>query len=270
MTFILTELSDFGIIMAADSSERSTKKIINHEFNECTKILYFPELNIGISTWGNAKISEININDWLTETIKDFKEKNKDDLKNKCLERLSNFIAEKLNAVFPNGEKVLGLHIAGYSFSRYDMENRPGIFHVHNHNESDTQEINNCSTPEHKTVEPKKFLAEKTKPILNRGDALHLRNGLYKEFAQFFPALHGVKQSFVNVIREKYGSRSDLSKLDLLKIQAESVANWVRLMCNTFSEAGILPHVGKNVKVLLIQENNHRKFVLNEFSEEYW
>jgi hypothetical protein len=268
MTFILTELSDLGIIMAADSSETVTDSNCE-QFQECNKIIYFPELNIGISTWGDAIVENKGINDWLNEKIKEFKsDKNGSNLKNKYLEDVSNFIAEKLNIAFPKGESVLGLHITG--FSRHNSEFRPGIFHVHNHNEKDKQEISNCLTPEHRNGQPKKFFAEKTKPILNIREALHLRNGIYKEFALFFPALQGVKQSFVNIIRSKYGSKIDLSKLDVLKIQAESVANWVRLMCNTFSEAGILPYVGKNVKVLLIQENKYRKFVLNEFSEEKW
>ena len=65
----------------------------------------------------------------------------------------------------------------------------------------------------------------------------------------------------------------DLKKdeeLDLIKIEAESIANWVRLMCNTFNESGLYPYVGKRVRVLAINEDNHRKFTLNEFSEEDW
>ncbi len=60
------------------------------------------------------------------------------------------------------------------------------------------------------------------------------------------------------------------SNLDLVKIEAESIANWVRLMCNTFNEAGLFPYVGKRIRVLAIQEDSYRKFTLNEFIEGDW
>ncbi len=133
MTFILTELSDFGIIMAADSSETRNNNG-EESFEEVDKIIYFPELNIGISTWGDALVAGKDINIWLKEIIKEFKQnKNVNDFKNKLLSDISEHIAEKLNEIFPNGEAVLGLHIAGYTYSVELKEYRPGVFHVHNH-----------------------------------------------------------------------------------------------------------------------------------------
>ena len=270
MTFILTELSDFGIIMAADSSETRTDNG-KESFEEVDKIIYFPELNIGISTWGYALVDNKDINTWLKEIIDEFKQnKNGDDFKNKFLNEISEQIAKKLNEEFPNGEAVLGLHIAGYTYSTEFKEYRPGIFHVHNHDKNNIREIRRCLTPEHRAGEPTKFIAEKTKPILKKGEAIHLRNGIYEEFALFFPVLQGLKETFRNTIMLSHENMINTNDLDLIKIEAESIANWVRLMCNTFNDAGLFPYVGKRVRVLAIREDSHRKFTLNEFTEEDW
>lgn len=271
MTFILTELSDFGIIMAADSSETVTDKT-GRRFQDCDKIIHFSDLNVGISTWGDAIVDNKNVNSWLEEKIKEFKQNknNGNNLKNKYLKEVAEVIAENLNIAFPNGESVLGLHIAGFSYSQCHGELRPGIFHVHNHDENNIKEIKRCLTPEHRNGQPKKFIAEKTKPILENGEVIHLRNGIYEEFALFFPALQGVKHTFINIIRSNHENMVNTNNLDFLKIEAESIANWVRLMCNTFNEAGLLPYVGKKVRVLALQKDNSRKFTLNEFSEKNW
>lgn len=270
MTFILTELSDFGIIMAADSSET---RVGNGEesFQEVNKIIYLPEFNIGISTWGNAIIENKDINAWLREKIDEFKEtKNGKSITNKYLEEVSKFLERKLNEAFPKGDYVLGLHVAGYTYSERHGECRPGVFHIHNHDIKNVREIRRCLTPEHREADPKKFVAEKTRPILEKNDSIHIRNGIYQEFALFFPALQGLKETFRNTIMLAHEDMINTGDLDLIKIEAESIANWVRLMCNTFNEAGLFPYVGKRVMVLAIQEENHRKFTLNEFSEENW
>jgi hypothetical protein len=71
MTFILTEINHDGIIMAADSAE--TRTISGKEYVvEVDKTLYFPKINIGISTWGEAMIKNQGINEWFQETVNDF------------------------------------------------------------------------------------------------------------------------------------------------------------------------------------------------------
>jgi len=269
MTFILTELSDFGIIMAADSSEIIIDEK-SERFEENDKIIYFPELNIGISTWGDAVVENKDINAWLKKKIDEFKgTKNGQDIKNKYLEEVSEFLARKLNKAFPNRDSVLGLHMAGYTYSEKHRGYRPGMFHVHNHDKKNVREIGICNAPEHRKGDPTKFIAEKTRPILEIGDACHIRNGIYEEFALFFPAFRGLKETFTNTIRLVHKDMLN-PNLDFIKIEAESIANWVKLMCNTFSEAGLQPLVGKRVRVLAIQPNICRKFTLNEFIEGDW
>jgi hypothetical protein len=268
MTFILTELSDIGIIMAADSSE--TKEDERGQiFEEVDKIIYFPQFNIGISTWGYAIVEDMDINSWLKKEVEKFKNSIKEkDILNKYLMKLSDYLAFRLNEVLPEG-KFVGLHIAGYTFSEEYEEYRPGIFHVHNHNKENIREIRRCMTEEHRT-DPTKIIAERTKPILKKGEAIHIRNGIYEEFALFFPAFQGLKISFIDTIRHFYEDLIDTSNTDILKVEAESIANWVRLMCNTFSEAGIPPYIGKKIRVLAIKNNDYRKFTLDEFKEEEW
>lgn len=270
MTFILTELSDFGIIMAADSSETIGDKN-GTNFKEVDKIIYFPDFNIGISTWGDAIIENKDINSWLKEKIEEFKRNNalQEPLKNKYLRQISEYLANKLRAVFPNGESILGLHVSGFTYSEEEKDYRPGIFHVHNHNPENVREIRRCLTKEHKQGPPTLFVAEATKPMLEKGGAVHVRNGIYEEFALFFPALQGLKETFRNIVMISHENLKT-DDMDLIKIEAESVANWVRLMCNTFTEAGLIPCIGKKIRVLALQADNYRKFTLDEFREEQW
>ena len=49
MTFVLSEISRLGVIMGSDSSETRTDGA-SEDFVEVEKTLYFPTLNIGVST----------------------------------------------------------------------------------------------------------------------------------------------------------------------------------------------------------------------------
>lgn len=268
MTFILTELSEFGVIMAADSSETITSPDGRCEFLEVDKIIFFEKLNIGISTWGDAEVNKVNINTWLENEINKFiKDRpTTDSLKNKYLKELAEYLARRLNE--DTKDMVCGLHIGGYNY--IDGKYKPGIFHVHNHDKANIPEIRRCIVETHRNgVNPDLFIAEPTKPVLEDGNAIHIRNGIYEKFALFFPAYSGLQRTFVDTIQLSYPQLRQ-ENLDLVKIEAENIANWVRLMCNTFSEAGLAPFVGKKVRVLVILPNKHRKFTLNEFVEEEW
>lgn len=268
MTFILTELSEFGITMAADSSETITNANGRRDFLEVDKIIYFKKLNIGISTWGDARIESIDINTWLENEINKFIDNisSNSSLKNKYLKEVAEYLARRLNEDSSN--MVCGLHVAGYSY--VDGKYKPGIFHVHNHDKANISEIKRCIVETHRNgVNPELFIAEPTKPILEDGNTVHVRNGIYEKFALFFPAYSGLQRTFVDTIQLSYPQLRQ-ENLDLVKIEAENIANWVRLMCNTFSEAGLAPFVGKKVRVLVILPNKYRKFTLNEFAEEEW
>ena len=74
MTFVLSQIDKNGIIMASDSSETHTNKITGfRKYVEVDKTLYFDEINVGISTWGDAEVGNQGINDWINQSVADFK-----------------------------------------------------------------------------------------------------------------------------------------------------------------------------------------------------
>jgi len=272
MTFILTELNDYAIIMAADSSESYYLQTENPCFKKGTKIEYFSNLNIGISTWGHNQIEQIYINDWLKEKISEFEQtKEEIDKQNKYLRELSEYLAEKLNSANSGNQLRLGLHVAGYTYSMGYGELRPGVFHVHNHNPKNVEEISKCNSPEHRTGDPTKFIAEKSKPILPKGGlAYHLRNGAYQEFSKYYPYFQKLQNELTYEIHTNYRHSIANNQIDLPKVFAKRIGSWVSLVSNTFSEAGLLPVVGKDIRILVLLRAGCRKFTLPDISAGEW
>src|ERR1700710_1309500 len=128
MTLILTELTDHGIAMVADSMVTSTNMATGRSHttpNAAVKLQAVHHLSAGISCWGMGRINRIPTDEWLTNFITD----NTD-----CatLRALATALANELNAVVgPSvaGESRMGFHLAG--FENYDGISTPSFFHIH-------------------------------------------------------------------------------------------------------------------------------------------
>jgi hypothetical protein len=100
--------------MASDSSETCDHPDGRQEFCEVDKTLYFPSVNMGISTWGHAQVGDQGINEWLEAAMSEFvKLRNSE----QSLEKIAAFLANKLDKAFgldgnkKNIEIHMGLHI---------------------------------------------------------------------------------------------------------------------------------------------------------------
>jgi hypothetical protein len=255
MTFLLSEINHFGIVMASDSSETRTAHG-KSTFTEVEKTHYFSKLNVGISTWGHAIIDGqgIGIDEWLRETVEEFTHLGNTD---GILSGLTSHLAVRLDEAFylngSNRSKIrMGLHIAGYDSSTSDA---PGICHVfidQDHLRFDSQQIQ-LRLPEH---------------YLNQ----QLRNGMldeygFDEFAIMWPALSGVFESFRNVLLKRYSSITQPLQYSPA-VQAELLGNWVKQLCVVVKLAGIPEHIGKAVRVLTFDKSgNPQRFILPEMIE---
>ena len=132
MTLVLTELSNAGIVMAADSAISK----IDHqgrikEVDEIgwTKVLRVPAIRSGVSYWGIVGAITIDRFDhWLQARI-DLTDRYAD------LRTFSEFICAELNQavgnnVLPNNQEV-GIHVAGFALWE-DRVVRPFFYHIHN------------------------------------------------------------------------------------------------------------------------------------------
>lgn len=143
MTLILTELSNAGIAMAADSAitRLSNGRIIEIDQQGWTKIIRVPKITAAVSYWGMiGSITQVQFDVWLRRVID--QEENYENL-----EEFAEYIANTLNEACNNqplddGEDT-GIHIAGYH-PWADEAQRPFFYHVHNgHGKFNIQEEKN-------------------------------------------------------------------------------------------------------------------------------
>ena len=132
MTLILTELSQAGIAMVANSaiSRWRIGRIVTKDQQQWKKLLRVSHINAGISSWGAVgAITRFRFDDWLAQRIKIG---NYNDLRS-----LADYIAEELNNADAVGGKPLrdelaaGVHVAGHQ-KWADGISRPTFYHVHN------------------------------------------------------------------------------------------------------------------------------------------
>lgn len=122
MSLVLTEVSHFGVAIAADSAVTFPSGRV---FVGLQKLLPVYKINAGLAFWGGGEVGEIDTDVWIQNFIDNEVE---DGMR---LWDMANKLAEKLNESF--GRVIsdrMGIHVGGY-----DSENGvrgPAFYHVHN------------------------------------------------------------------------------------------------------------------------------------------
>jgi hypothetical protein len=130
MTLVLTELSNAGITMAADSAITKIyqNRIIEVDQQGWVKLLRVPRIRAAVSYWGMiGAITSVPFHEWLQRVIRTG---HYDDLYS-----FADYLVEALNRECRNrplaqGQDV-GIHVAGYA-DWSDGERRPTFIHIHN------------------------------------------------------------------------------------------------------------------------------------------
>jgi len=132
MTLVISELSEFGIAMVADSAvtvkERTPSgDIIHRVLNGAQKLQVIPPLSAGISMWGLGTIltpvGSVSTDVW----IADFIQRHTDI---QSVDEFANELARELHQVVGNAKKAMGFHLAGY-VERHGRR-LPTLYHVRN------------------------------------------------------------------------------------------------------------------------------------------
>jgi hypothetical protein len=132
MTLIITELSQFGIAMVADSavtfSEKlPPKKTVHYVLSGARKLQAVPYLSAGVSMWGLGSIpiadAEVSTDVWLGDFIE----------RHSAINSLNDFaavLARELQDHLKHIRQPLGFHLAGY----VEVGNKrlPTFYHVRN------------------------------------------------------------------------------------------------------------------------------------------
>ncbi len=179
MTLVLTELSFFGIVMAADSAVTHTQPQTGLKYvipNEAQKLRVIPYLNAGISCWGLGSIAGMPTDQWLSNFINS-------NTTLTALQSFANELERQLNAqVSPNtsGNNRLGFHLA--AFEDYGGTPTPSFYHIHDGPSTTLQQRGI-------TVNPNRFNANHDIPhqifqqTVAAGQYWIVRNGDYQLYA---------------------------------------------------------------------------------------
>lgn len=122
MTLILTEISNFGIAMAADSAVTFSRRRV---YVGAQKLLPVRTINAGVSIWGRGSIGNKPADEWMQNFI------NNEVDKQMKLWDMASLLADELNQAFCGViDDRMGIHVAG--FDEKNGIRGPAFYHVHN------------------------------------------------------------------------------------------------------------------------------------------
>ncbi len=245
MTLVLTELSSFGIAMAADSAVTQTQTqtgLSNVIPNAARKLQKITHLNAGISCWGLGTIAGIATDQWLSNFINSSTSLT-------TLQSFANELARQLNAQVPthtSDTNRLGFHLA--AFENYNDVPTPSFFHIHDGPSTVLKKRGN-------KVKPYQFNANHDMPPeifqqnFSNGGFYTTRNGDYKLYADIFGVLKGFFRKL-----EPFGilipsSQNLLDRADYLVFQIRTVSEIYRL-------SNLVPGIGGGIHYLTINRND--------------
>jgi hypothetical protein len=243
MTLVLTELTSFGIAMAADSAVTYIQQQtgLSHAIpNAALKLQIVPHLNAGISCWGLGTISGTSTDKWLANFI----------LANTSLITLKDFadeLAKQLNAQVPTsttGKSRLGFHLA--AFEDYMGTPTPSFYHIHD-GPSTTLKQRGI------TVNPNQFNANHDMPpnIFQQkvavGKAWITRNGDYQLYANIFGLL---EDFFLKLYPLGIAIPNSQNLLD----RTEYLVFKIRTMCEVYRLSNLVPGIDGGIHYLTINQ----------------
>lgn len=255
MTLILTEISNLGIAMAADSAVTQTVVTLNGalEYKVLTgvnKLQVIDKLNAGIAVWGEGEIvvehaQKISSDMWLRDFIQAQKPNynSLEEFANILQNELRRYIAPIDATSKPFG--TIGFLLAGYA--DYNGQPTPSFFHIHN-GESQTLNSRGIHVENPNIVNANHdFPPDIVQQFLAQGKAIVTRNGDFITYVQLFDHIG----KFLQALPEYGGLTIPQSRN--LKERAE----WLRFQIRTMSELyrlsnRHLPTIGGKIDTLLI------------------
>lgn len=259
MTLVITEVSNFGVAMAADSAVTfsSGRVLIGVQ-----KLLPIPQIDAGISVWGRGEIAGQDADVWLQNFIAN------DVNDGMSLWDAANLLAESLNNAF--GQQInerMGIHVSGFDERRGIRG--PSFYHIHNghyhieYRNGQILEIPNEDPP------IREFRAHMDRPptiYSDNDEPLTTRNG---DFSIFAPLYDSISPLFENV-QNQTGlifpyPRGLASRGEYLRFWVKTIIEVYRL---SNARRRILPHpitagdasIGGPVSILTISDSGIESF----------
>jgi len=249
MTLVLTELSTFGIAMAADSaltmpSLAPNRIVFPRVLIGVTKLFPIHKLQAGVSVWGLGQIGKIDTDRWLENFISS----NED--KYYTLQDFALLLQDELRKYVPDIDVdsygTIGFHVAG--FVEWKGRKLPTFYHVHNGRSQVLEDRGQASQIDPRRVNANHDISpEECEKLFDQGMAYITRNGDYEMYA----ALSELVENFFSELREK-GFRVPYPPS--LKARAEYLRFWIKTMSEIYRLSNIVPGIGGPVTSLIISE----------------
>lgn len=241
MTLVLTELSPFGVAMAADSAVTTTHPetgLTHAQPDAAQKLHGVSHLNAGVSCWGLGTIGSTPTDRWLSRFISE----------TEGFSGLGSFAEElerRLNdqvGANPEGAPRLGFHVSGF----VDYQGRPTPSFYHVHDGPSTALLRRGIT-----VDPHRFNAnhdcppQRYRALIDSGKMPITRNGDYQLYAQMFQLLEGL----FSALRQ---SGVVIPSSQTLGDRAEYLVFQIRVMAELYRLSNLVPGIGGRIHFLTI------------------
>jgi len=236
MTLVLTEISKFGISMAADSAVTFQKNMpdgrkIMRVLTGVRKLQPIDKLQAGISVWGEGSISGVDSDVWLDQFIRARSNHYN------SLETFARLLQDELRGLIPEidveryPEGTIGFHLAGYVDHR--GKRTPTFYHIHN-GRSKVLENRGIQIDPTKVNSNHDLPPEKVCEFLERGLICVVHNGDYYLYRETFKLL----RTFLEDFAEKTRGRMLIPFSTSLKDDVEWARFEIETMANLYKFSG--------------------------------
>jgi len=240
MTLIITELSEFGIAMVADSAvtfkeQAASGLTITRVLNGAQKLQVIPYLGAGISMWGLAElpgaVKPIPTDVWLFDFIQRH-------TTIKSIDEFANELAHELQEAVGNIKIPMGFHLAGYV--EQEGKRLPTLYHVRNVDGTYNDYQHREFIPGH-DIPPRH---------VKKNEFPGLRNGDFGPYAALSEAVNRQLPTIKSMgLSVPYPS---------LQGRIDYLVAWVKFIADLYASSMTLPKIGGSIASLGITPEGQR------------
>lgn len=237
MTLVVSEFSEYGIVMVADSAvtRRQSPGAPAYVENTYTKLHAIPQCNAAISMWGNGYVGTERTDVWIANFLKSHSYTT-------SISQLAQELTDALRK--ENVPSPQGFHLAGYESARGAA--RPMLFHVRN---TELEKDGSYSMHQFEIGQ------EWPRPDgYDRLGQLWMWNGIFESFLVLTNALEEYTPTLAGILK------TELPPTDLDK-RGAYVRAVFRFVMGLHECAGKLPSIGEPLLTVLISPNGKVRLV---------
>jgi hypothetical protein len=249
MTLVITEISQYGIVMGADSAVTCqtclpSGQTGNRVLTGVHKLLPIAYLQAGVSCWGYGQIGNIDSDIWLNDFILSHKGQSQ------TLQAFVTQLEVELNRIIPptqSGQNEAGFHLAGFVPKNGRLT--PDFWHLHNGPSQFFKNINthvfNANHDLAGAIQLGSYNPNNPYFICRNGDYL-----FYAAWWESFEKLLNstLRQSGINIPRPSLEGRADYIRFQ------------IRTISHIYGMSTLLPSIGGEISTLTIDPGGIRSF----------